>query len=38
MANFSSIIINGELVGGSDIMMEMYQNGELKELIDSVEI
>ena len=35
---FPQLFINGELVGGSDIMMEMYQNGELKELIDSVEI
>ncbi|MCB0390241.1 MAG: Grx4 family monothiol glutaredoxin [Bdellovibrionales bacterium] len=24
---------NGELVGGSDIMMEMYESGELKDLI-----
>ena len=35
---FPQLFINGELVGGSDIMIEMYQNGELKELIDSVEI
>jgi len=35
---FPQLFINGELVGGSDIMMEMYQNGELKELIDSVEL
>jgi|TARA_Y200000002_G_scaffold359376_1_gene343600 monothiol glutaredoxin len=35
---FPQLFINGDLVGGSDIMMEMYQNGELKELIDSVEI
>jgi monothiol glutaredoxin len=35
---FPQLFINGELVGGSDIMMEMYQKGELKELIDSVEI
>ena len=32
------LYVKGEFVGGSDIMMEMYQNGELKELIDSVEI
>lgn len=25
------LYINGEFVGGSDIMMEMYQSGELKE-------
>ena len=35
---FPQLFINGELVGGSDIMMEMYQSGELKELIDSVKI
>ena len=35
---FPQLFINGELVGGSVFMMEMYQNGELKELIDSVEI
>ena len=35
---FPQLFINGELVGGIDIMMEMYQNGQLKELIDSVEI
>ena len=27
------LYINGEFVGGSDIMTEMYQNGELKELL-----
>lgn len=27
------LYVNKELVGGSDIMMEMYQNGELKSLI-----
>ncbi|MFL2752676.1 MAG: Grx4 family monothiol glutaredoxin [Gammaproteobacteria bacterium] len=35
---FPQLFVNGELVGGSDIMMEMYQSGELKELIDSVEL
>jgi len=29
------LYVNGELVGGSDIMMELYQNGELKKMIDS---
>lgn len=28
------LYINKELIGGSDIMMEMYQSGELKELLD----
>ncbi len=27
------LYINGEFVGGSDIMMEMYQAGELQELL-----
>jgi monothiol glutaredoxin len=25
--------VNGEFVGGSDIMREMYQSGELQKLI-----
>ena len=27
------LFIDGEFVGGSDIMMEMYQSGELQQLI-----
>ena len=27
------LYVKGEFVGGSDIMMEMYQNGELQQLI-----
>jgi monothiol glutaredoxin len=27
------LYINGELVGGSDIMAEMYESGELQELL-----
>ena len=27
------LYVNGEFVGGSDIMMEMYEAGELKELL-----
>ncbi len=27
------LYINKQLVGGSDIMMEMYQSGELQELV-----
>ena len=27
------LYINGEFVGGSDIMMEMYESGELKQLL-----
>lgn len=29
------LYINKQLVGGSDIMMEMYQSGELQELLKS---
>ena len=28
------LYVKGEFVGGSDIMMEMYEAGELKELLD----
>ena len=31
------LYINGEFVGGSDIMMEMYQNGELQQLVGKAE-
>lgn len=30
------LYIQGDLIGGSDIMTEMYQSGELKEKIDAV--
>ena len=28
------LYVKGEFVGGSDIVMEMYQSGELKQLLD----
>lgn len=28
------VYINGEFVGGSDIMVELYQNGELQQLVE----
>lgn len=28
------LYINKELIGGSDIMMEMFQSGELKQLLE----
>ena len=31
------LYIQGELIGGSDIVTEMYENGELKKKIDSLE-
>ena len=30
------LYINGEFVGGSDIMREMYQSGELQKLLETV--
>jgi len=30
------LYINGEFVGGSDIMMELYQSGELQKMVDAV--
>lgn len=27
------LYVNGEFIGGSDIMMEMYENGELQQLL-----
>ena len=29
------LYVNGEFVGGSDIMREMYQSGELQKLLES---
>lgn len=28
------LYVNGEFIGGSDIMMEMYENGELQQLLN----
>ena len=28
------VYINGEFVGGSDIMIELYQNGELQQMVE----
>jgi len=30
------LYVNGEFVGGSDIMREMYESGELKKLLEGV--
>ena len=32
---FPQVYIKGELVGGCDIVMELYQSGELQKLIDA---
>jgi monothiol glutaredoxin len=31
------LYVNGEFVGGSDIMREMYQSGELQKLLETVQ-
>ena len=31
------LFVDGDLVGGSDIMVEMDENGELQKLIDTIE-
>lgn len=31
---FPQLYVKGELIGGSDIMIEMYHSGELKELLE----
>ena len=31
---FPQVYINGELIGGCDITMEMFEKGELKKMID----
>ena len=28
------VYVNGEFLGGSDIMIELYQNGELQEMVE----
>jgi monothiol glutaredoxin len=35
---FPQLWVGGELVGGCDIITEMYESGELKPLIDSVSV
>jgi monothiol glutaredoxin len=31
---FPQLYVKGELIGGSDIVVEMYNSGELKELLE----
>jgi monothiol glutaredoxin len=33
---YPQLYVNGELVGGCDIVVEMYHTGELKKLLDEV--
>jgi monothiol glutaredoxin len=32
---YPQLYVNGELVGGCDIALEMYRNGELKQLLET---
>ncbi len=32
---FPQLYVNGELVGGCDIAVELYQSGELKQMLES---
>ena len=34
---FPQLYVNGELVGGCDIVEEMFESGELAELVDAVQ-
>ena len=34
---YPQLYVNGELIGGSDIVMEMYNSGELKSLLSAGE-
>ena len=31
---FPQLYVKGEFIGGSDIMMEMYESGELQQVIN----
>jgi len=33
---FPQLFINGELVGGCDIVLDLYQSGELKKMLEEV--
>ncbi len=34
---FPQLYVNGELIGGCDIALELYHSGELKEIIDEAD-
>jgi len=33
---FPQLYVNGELIGGADIVLEMYNSGELKQLLNDL--
>lgn len=34
---FPQVFVNGELIGGCDIVLEMYRSGELKNVLEQAE-
>ena len=34
---FPQIYVNGELIGGSDIVEQMYESGQLESLLETVQ-
>lgn len=32
---FPQVYVDGEFIGGCDILIEMYQSGDLKETVDA---
>ncbi len=34
---FPQLYVNGELIGGADIVIEMYNSGELKTVLDNLD-
>jgi monothiol glutaredoxin len=35
---FPQLFVNGELIGGSDIIMQLYQEGKLQKIIAAVDV
>jgi len=35
---FPQLYVNGELIGGCDIAMELYESGELKQLVEGATV
>jgi monothiol glutaredoxin len=34
---FPQVFINGELIGGCDIVLDLYQSGELQKMVDAAQ-
>lgn len=35
---FPQLFVNGELIGGCDIVTEMYESGELQDILDAAKV